>query len=98
MGLQGQQGIFHHRKVMEEVNDLKRPPQSQVRTAVALHSGHVLAKEVHFPTRDGQLSRDHVEQGGLPGAVRPYDHDSWASLIQSETHIFQYEQATKALV
>ena len=91
MGLQRQQRIFHHCKLMEEINDLKGPPQSKARAAVALHSGNVPPEEGHFPAEGRQLPCDHIEQGGLAGAVRPDDNNSWASLIQGERNVFQHQ-------
>ncbi len=61
--------VFSCRQGAEQLEPLKGPPQSQTRADMRLRLRHVGGAEMDTPLGGLLETRDHIEKGGLSGAV-----------------------------
>src|SRR5882724_4011852 len=65
-----QRDVVEHREAAEKRVDLERPAEAALHALGLAQSGDVLSPEHDLPGGGRQHSREHVDEGGFPGAVR----------------------------
>jgi hypothetical protein len=73
VGEQGNLHVLDHAELGKDAGDLEGAAHAALADAVRRQPPQVLAAKQHAPAVAAQVARDHVEQRGLAGAIRPDD-------------------------
>ncbi len=94
---QCQQHVVERGLVVEQVHRLERPRQPFERDSARRQPGDVDTLEHHAATIGPVAPGEHVEAGGLAGAVRPHDAGQPA-FVEGKRHVLQHHLVAEAFV
>src|SRR5579864_1813646 len=90
------QDVLERRHMLEEADVLEGPPHAALGDRVRRLAGDVLAEKGNPARRRSVDAGEHVEEGRLPGAVRPDQRDDLATR-DDEVDVVDGDEAAELL-